>query len=90
MESQLINYKNLDARSSVVAYRIDNESKSIDVKFRDGSIYSYRVGMDSNNITEIEWQNLCNAANQGRGLNSMISKQIRNRFVSSQNRPVKA
>jgi len=67
-------YQNLSGRSGVVEYEILDDS--IDVKFGDGSIYTYtNVSADPSHIKRMK-----DLATEGIGLNGFIDRYVKKNY----------
>ena len=69
-------YRNLGGNSGVYAFEID--SNSINVQFRDGSLYKYSYMSPGAQAVE----RMKGLALAGRGLNSYISTSIKKRYAA--------
>lgn len=69
-------YKNLSGESGVAAYEIGDDY--IRVEFKDGATYLYNNAVTgAHNIEEMK-----KLANNGKGLNSYISRHVRKKYAS--------
>lgn len=69
-------YKNLSGQSGVVAYELGADS--IRVKFKDGFVYLYTARSSGS----LHIRNMQQLASDGEGLNSYISRHVREYYAS--------
>jgi hypothetical protein len=68
-------YRNLGGNSGITAYKIEDDS--IEVEFRGQSVYLYNYQKPGQKDVE----NMKKLAVSGQGLNSYISKYVRDRYA---------
>jgi hypothetical protein len=69
-------YRNLNGNSDVLSYEIGRDS--IEVEFRDGSLYLYNYATTGQTIVD----HMKALAIAGSGLNSFISKTVRKAYAA--------
>ncbi len=77
-------YKNISGKSKVNTYEIDTEEDSITVKFQTDGTYVYNY--QSTGASNIE--KMKTLALKGKGLDSFISRFVKQRYAKRLDRPV--
>ncbi len=77
-------YKNLSGKSEVNTFEIDSEDDAITVKFKTDGTYVYNY--QSTGASNIE--KMKTLALKGKGLNSFISRFVKQRYAKRLDRPI--